>query len=338
MKQIRRIGFALLCVSLGTGVLIACSGDDSVLLNVEDGGALDGRTNDATSGKDVNSPPIDSGNDSESNDSSTDSSVDAGSDAADSGVDAQADVEIPPVDAGAADADASDLAAEFPARLAATACEAAAQCCFGDPNTQNGAAVDGGTYQQQKCLNSYLSNGISQSGPGSSPDFTKLTYDQAKATECLGRMKALACNSNAAEYRALVSACYGVLQGNIPIGQPCARTQYCVPGAFCNTASAGGTCEAIRATGAACGDWTTNAGFGQFSCSNRFSGQPPRFCRGRSDAGTVLPTSEWKCENALPDGEYCSNDSYCTGVCASQKCADFISIYQPSFCSALATP
>ncbi|MFO0739442.1 MAG: hypothetical protein U0270_26325 [Labilithrix sp.] len=346
MKQLRlrRLGFASLLLGAGAAFAIACGDDDSVLLATGDGGVESSTTSDSSTTKDgkvdtdTGSTIMDASADVR-DDGDVDAEVDAGP------KDAQADVELPPVDAGSPDADAGDLAREFPARVAAEVCQTFARCCFSDSNTQNDAGVDGGHYNQAKCLNAYSVNGLNFSSPGAGADFNKLTYNASKANECLSRLHVLACSSNAAEYRAAIAACYAALVGTIPAGSACATTSECAPGLFCNTAVAGGTCEAIRSAGGACGDWTTSGASSTFSCSNRFSANPPRFCRNLSDAGTKLPQDQWKCDNSVGLGGQCFNDAWCspTTVCPfdgpnKQTCQDFIPLFPQASCNIYVSP
>lgn len=336
MMNIRRYGLALSSLALGTGILIACGDDDALILaTATDSGAVDSSSSRDVSSEDNVAPaPSDSGSDS----SDAEPVMDAGRDA-------QADVDIPPVDAGSPDADAGDLAREFPGRVAAEICRTTARCCFGDANTPGDGGVDGGHYNAQKCFDTYFPNGFDQSNPGFGVDYNKLVYDPTKAAECLGRIQVLACGANAAEYRAVIGACYAALRGTSGAATPCAVTSECAPGFFCNT-SGGGVCEALRTTGAACGDWTTNAGQAQYACSNRYSGNPPRYCAFRNDAGTLLPAASWACNDALPIGSRCSNDAWCDNstVCApnsaggGQSCQGFITLFAAPSCSAFISP
>jgi len=335
MKHLRRLGVALCVFSGSTGLLLACGDDDSVLLATGDGG-IDGSTNrdsssDSNTASDSNVPTDSSVLDTSAPDAKPDGPVDA-----------QADVEIPPVDAGSPDADASDLAAEFPSRLAAEICQTTARCCFGDANTQADASVDGGRYDMQKCLNLYKAGGLDQSNPAAqgAVDPSKITYNASKASECLGRVKALSCGANAAEYHAMIIACYNTLPGTAGAGVACTQSAECQPGFFCNTSTS--QCEAIRNTGAACGDWTTNATISQNTCSNRYSAEPPRFCRILDDAGS-LPAAQWKCNDGVGLGQRCINDAWCNGgVCVKNAgpgsaCQDFITLFTQQACGSFVT-
>ena len=111
----------------------------------------------------------------------------------------------------------------------------------------------------------------------------------------------------------------------------------CAPGNFCNTTT--GKCEAIRAAASACGDWTSNEGLGQHTCSNRFSGAPPLFCKVVDNNFDDVPPAQWVCEGSLANGADCLNSAWCqSGVCSAGKCAGFINIYSANGCKAFVTP
>lgn len=336
MKSLRRYGVAFLALAFGTGILIACGDDDSVLLQVADGG-IDGAKPDSANNLDSSSRVDAVAEDSATSDATSDAGADVGP--SDASKDVQADVDLPPIDAGGPGDDASALAFEFPQRVAQEICRTTARCCFGDGNTQGDASVDGGTYDATKCYNLYYPNGFNLSNPGTSVDYGKLTYDAAKAAECLGRIQVLACGANAAEYRAVVAACYAALEGNGGAGAACKLNSECQPGFFCNTSVAGGTCEAIRGSGAACGDWTTNASQAQGTCSTRFSGAPPRFCKTLDESGNAADASTWTCNDARSLGSVCWNNSWCdgNGVCSPSgsglSCQPFITIFNQSGCN-----
>lgn len=332
MKYLRRFGIALCVASGSTGVLFAC-GDDNAVLLATDGGV------DGSSGRDSSSADV-----STLTDSGREDAQDSGRDAkSEGGLDAQADVEIPPVDAGNPDADASDLAAEFPLRLATEICQTTARCCFGDANTEGDASVDGGHYDIAKCIALYKAGGLDQSNPSAqgAVDQSKLSYNAPKASECLGRVKVLSCGANAAEYHAMILACYNVLVGTVAAGDACLQSAECQPGFFCNTSTS--KCEALRTAGANCGDWTTNATLSQNTCSNRYSAEPPRFCRILDDAG-ALPAASWKCNNGVGLGERCINDAWCNGgVCVKNagpgsSCQDFITLFTSASCGGFVKP
>jgi hypothetical protein len=330
MKHLRRLGLTLCVASLGSGIFLACSDDGGVILDTPDSG-LDSSLPD--SARDSNAP------DSNQPDVVV---VDSGIDATDT-TDAQADVEVPIVDAGDPDAtDAAALATNFPNRVATEMCRTTARCCFGNADEQGDASVDGGRYDQQRCLTIRTGVGIDQSNPGSSVDFSKLSYNSDKANECLGRIQVLSCGANAAEYRAAVAACYAALQGTGGAGAACKLSSECQPGFFCNTSVGGGSCAAIRNTGGPCGDWTTNTAIAQNSCSNRFSGNPPRFCGTDDNTGAAIKdAAAWTCNDSMPLGSYCDNDTWCSNsVCVfdstgNTSCQGFISIFNQAACSAL---
>lgn len=351
MKHLRRVGLAISVTSICTGILLACGDDTAVLLETaaDSGGdaksiqAVDSSANTGDTDVPDSQRPDTGGPDADTPD------ADAPDADADAPRDAQADVDIPPIDAGGPDADASDLAVNFPARLAEEFCKTTARCCFGDSDTAADAPVDGGLYDRQHCLDLYTTGGLDQSSPNAqgAADFTKVAYDPSKAAECLGRIRVLSCGANAAEYRAMILACYAALPGMQAAGELCNRSSECQPGFFCNTADKAttdaGACEAIRGTDSDCGDWTTSLVQSQNSCSNRYSTDPPRYCTVLDDSGNLRPKTDWKCADSRAIGATCANDSWCaTGLCVSNgglgTCQDFTTIFTAPACGLFIKP
>lgn len=298
------------------GVLAACSSDDTIVNNGTDSGTDGG-----------NDTGTDTGNNS------------------DTGTDAQPDVVNEDVDAGFKP-DATERA------LGEVICQTLARCCFGDANLDAGSAIDGGgTYKQAACLDLYLYNGFEQSHPGSGADLSRITLNQAKAAECSSKMKALSCNLGFAEFNDDRAICYQALVGTVTAGNPCYLTGECAPGNFCNKSVDGGVgdgglaqgkCEAIRAVGAACGDFTTDPALAQHACSNKFSGNPSRYCEYYDTVNdNVLPQNQWTCKDARPNGQLCLNNSWCaSGLCdpTTNLCTTPVQYFPQTFCDAFKNP
>lgn len=281
-----------------TGVLVACSGDDTIVTSSADGGF------------DANAPETG---------------------ATDAGV-----ADVVTTDVAEPDPDAGFKPDAAQQQLAEVICETVARCCFGDATLDAGQAIDGGgTYNQAKCLDTYRNNGFEQSHPGPTADVNRLALSQTKSAECVQRMKSLSCELGFAEFQAARTACYGALVGTQPANAPCNVSGECAPGNFCTPDA--GTCQAIRPVNSDCGDLSGDPLQAQHVCSNRFSGTPAAYCEYYDTVGDdVFPRNQWKCKSVRANGEYCLNNAWCgSGICniADSKCASPVTYFPPSFCS-----
>ena len=95
----------------------------------------------------------------------------------------------------------------------------------------------------------------------------------------------------------------------------------CAQGFFCKSPGGDGgtgTCQAARALGQTCGDFTADPTLADEACSWRSSGDTKRYCAfvADFDAGTTKDAGDWKCANALPNGQGCYLSTWCAaGIC-----------------------
>ncbi|MBX3233253.1 MAG: hypothetical protein KIT84_20890 [Labilithrix sp.] len=272
------------------------------------------------------------------------------------------DVDVPDADAGvddggptffdAATFDAGPDAGFVPdsggaaVQLGEVFCSTVARCCFGDATLQQGAPLPGGgTYNRQKCLNNYANNGFEQASNGSAVNPNHVIVSQTNSADCAQKLEALTCNVGFDEFKAVRAACYGALLGTQGPEQSCSVSAECQAGLFCNNPTNGndtGKCELVRATGANCGDFTTNANTSQHACSYRYSGDPPRYCEWFDFTELkALPPAEWKCRDAKPNGSDCVSSAWCSaGICNfdTAKCETPTTYFTTDDCSQYRTP
>lgn len=267
-----------------TGVLLACSSDDTVI------------TDDA--GTDAATP---------------DTGIDSGADAADTG----ADVLI----------DAGLTFDSFIDQMGEAYCSSLTRCCFGDPNLAEGEPVDGGgafdsgTYDKTTCINlarrvgweGSLTNATAANDAGK-----QVVLDQARALDCVAKVKAVSCLLARTDFVAIRTACFNAIRGTGTAGSNCSTSIECAPGFFCSSTQ---KCEALRGENEPCGDFTTDNGIAEEACSWRGSGDTNRFCETYDDAGTAIEDAgAWVCRTALPNGSFCNNSAWCAeGMCSIEQ-------------------
>lgn len=279
-----------------SGLLLACLSDDDI---VAPPGGVDG-------GADQNSPD------------STDTKPDAGD---------------------ASDADASPDAPlsvdSFAETLAETICRSLTRCCFGDATLGADGGVDGGVYDQKRCVDYYKQRGFQ--GSGNLPaDKTHLVLDDAKAQDCLAKLETIPCNTPGATYTTVAKSCFGAIAGKRTAGESCGDSIECQANHFCLIGDAGtGTCSPLRGLNGNCGDWFANddpqdnAEFSGQACSFRGNGvDTGLYCDFYDfDGGAFRPQMEWKCKSASSPPSDCANTSWCkdslcdgtTNVCTTPK-------------------
>lgn len=281
MKKLRLIALGTGVIAVAGGVVLAaCSSDDTI----------------------VN--PLDSGFDAPIDAPGRDTGTDTG---ADTGTDAGLD----------ADADAGYNATTFPRVLATAICRSVSNCCFGNANLQQDAAVDGGFFDQAACVAHYESIGVRGSLAGiGALDAGSLVINQQKAQDCLNGAAALGCSIQGSAFASLRSVCFEGIQGTAAVGLPCVNSASCAPGGFCNPDAGGGAkCEAVRDAGAWCGDQGETRK--DEPCSWRGQGGD-QFCQFYADFWNdiQLDAGSWYCQAANGDGGDCISDRWCkAGVC-----------------------
>lgn len=218
--------------SMSALMMAGCSGDNSTASAVDSGGDAQG---DVTSDQEIPDQTADT--------------------QADTGTDSGITPDSGPIDSGQQDSSSGDAAdAGHPALDFATA-EATAICNLWQPCCP---VTDAGAYSLSGCIASFQGYGWEANLPYNQNALVRphITVDQAKATACLAAINStnIPCgHQTAAGYSAVTAACEGVLQGSIPIGQTgCISSFECAPGAYCDTATAGGTCTALSPVGGPC--------------------------------------------------------------------------------------
>lgn len=291
----------------GSAVLVACSSEDTVVTPIDAG--FDSPADVAR--PDAPAPPNDGGQD-------------AGPEAA------------PPFDGGAP---------LFVDQLAEALCKSAARCCFGDPNLAGDAGLDGGAYDQAKCLALYKANGVEGSLRGFDQiDAGILTLDPQAAGDCLAGAANLACDLPGTALADLRAKCFDAFYSVAPAGAGCTVSAGCGKGLFCNTAADGGAkCEAVRGDGGACGDWTQDYSLIDETCSWRGMGGD-RYCQHYADFqnGTDLDAGDWTCQPSNPINGDCDSNRWCKdGHCdtSTYQCKASAIVFPPQgFCDQLIKP
>lgn len=281
---------------------------------------------------------------------SDDTSVEGGTDAS---IDQSSDVSRPETgtDAGTdAPVDAPTLV-QLPPAIAEAICARVLTCC-GQGGGAGSSAFDGGVFDSAYCIKFYGATGWDNSLAGTEVpgvvDGGHLVYDPTEANNCVNRINnggtveagKFTCDQmEAAELKAISTACFAAVRGNIPIGSAgCRAAIECVPGAYCAAAGGGppatgatGTCTALKAVGADCDNSAPLFGIGSSDqCSYRGSGEAclppdaglPRKCTGLRAAGEVCVSANEECQSGLCDD---------TGKCGSvvtfitqPYCAQFV--------------
>jgi hypothetical protein len=289
-----------------SAVLVACSSEDTV----------------------VN--PADSGTDVSTVDVVTPPSPDAG-DAGDAGTDS-----APPFEGGTQ---------SFADQLAIAMCKSLARCCFGDATLTDDAGVDGGHYDYQKCFDLYHANGFETSLWGIEEEVdagVAFTLDAQQAGNCLAHAAAIACNVDGADLAQYRDECFNAFYTTTTAGAPCLTAAGCGKGLFCNYSvdggiPGGGTCQALRGDGGACGDFVDPSHKEKIdeACSWRGKGGD-QFCQYYSDfdASVELDAGQYYCAPANGTGGDCISDKWCkAGQCNTDtvwKCESPAILFPPA--------
>lgn len=333
MNRHRLTVLALGSFFLPTVVLVACGDDDALVLAVASEAGADGnRPDTSTDVTDTGTGTEGGTSDSGMKDASDGS---APSDASDAGFDADSSIPVGEPDSGT-------VAVNFKLEIAEAICRRTARCCFGDPNLDGGTPVDGGTYQQQKCINTYLNSGYENSSPPATANVDRITYNKTAAEDCIAKIEAASCESTTLQQAAIRKACYDAIVGTQKPGEPCGNSPECQPGNFCNLtldagAGEGGACEQVRPAGASCGDWTSDSALAQHTCSYRYSGDPPRYCDFFDfQASAFRPREQWTCKPTVADNEKCANNEWCSSNLCSfpgRTCVTTTNFFTQTSCS-----
>lgn len=205
----------------------------------------------------------------------------------------------------------------FQAVVVEELCKKLANCCFGDENLSADASVDGGHYNQTRCLDMYRAASLEESAPGPKASFGRISFDESQAESCISAIRSLSCTTTGAEYQAARAACYGATVGVQATNDPCHVSAECSPGHYCNALDGGGSCVALRDVDASCGDLVGDPTAGQQLCSYRYSGDPARYCESY-DFGTshTILAANRKCKVAGANGARCTTNEWCaSGLC-----------------------
>ena len=103
-----------------------------------------------------------------------------------------------------------------------------------------------------------------------------------------------------------------------------------------------GTCVALRAVNATCGDFTDKTESAEEACSYRASGVPANHCDWVADftLGTLRAQVDWKCTANVANGSDCANSNWCSsGICNENnlKCQSPLNYFE-SGCGSFVTP
>ena len=292
-----------LVAACGVVTVVSCTGDDGFLY--PDSGV------DATAPKDVSQPdsrvpppppPVDGGADAKADAADASDASDA-SDAADTSV---------------ITTDASTIVNHRAEELKAL-CDLTARCCLP-------GAIDGA-----KCRTLYGGYGFQGDLVNVSDDVLnagRIQVNTGTASDCYAKLRALPCTSlTAATYAAVVTSCYGAIQGTVAVGGDCRATIECQPGNFCSPFTDGGTfptdaglapiigkCAPIKAVAATCGE--------------------DQECAYRSNGNACDPATS-KCVGPLANDSECRFSGQCTSKLCVGTCATTIpTLFSSEACSA----
>ncbi|MDB4938585.1 MAG: hypothetical protein JWP87_5557 [Labilithrix sp.] len=251
-----------------------------------------------------------------SDDTSVDVNTDAGIDGAKPDA-PQADTSPP--DAGGDTAppfDGGFVVDTFDTVLATELCKSLARCCYGSPMPAEGGAGDGGTFDNQKCINSLKDFGFQGSNIGTAlRDAGNVTLDQLSADDCINKIKAIKCDLPGTEYTAARASCFAAYTGKLGAGTACRGSVECQNGFFCKGQVDGGTgvCTAIRPLNGPCGDNPTSLTEYEEACSYRAGGGTGNYCRWTNDPANQveLDAGEWKCVASAGMGTGCVSSTWC---------------------------
>ncbi len=322
MKNLRLFAFATCSFTLSAACLVVACGDDTIV-SVDAGGGFDGST-DAPSSND-------------------------GEALEDGAVRPDAKPDAPPglVDAG--------LTLEgYKNTVANTLCSTLANCCYGTKGgVPDSGAVDGGTFNTNRCLDIYKRLGFEQSNLGGSLAVNggNVELDQAKALDCLDRLNKLSCSLSGTELAQARTSCFEALRGKLTAGQTCKDSIECAAGLFCNPKQAdgggNGTCTALKAQGEGCSIWDTGSDdsdqqTNEQACSWRSSGTPPLHCDSYDFQNQVYRArADWKCAPAVNIGDGCNSTPWCNAsICDPDDytCKTPVQYFTTFVCNDLVTP
>lgn len=246
----------------------------------------------------------------------------------DGGPDVREDVET--------DAGAPGLA--FAIGEATAICSKLLNCC---PD-----AMDGGTYDLQRCIATTVNTGWEESLPRDPRVYSRghIRLDGSKVSSCLSALGSLPCGmQTSAQWGAVTSACELMIQGTMPSGLAgCISSFECAPGNYCDPTVDGGMCTPLATQGQPCNTKISDPTLGDNPlademCSYLSSGQPALFCdliNNGPDAAT--------CQPLLSNGSSCSNaangyydDQACKppALCGDNlRCGGTTSYPYPNFC------
>jgi hypothetical protein len=308
MKRLHLFAIASVSATFLTGVLVACSSDDTVVSSPDAGGLPDANEPDTAQ------PPVG---------------------------DAATDAPQPEVDAGFNVDTYSD-------KIADTLCNALTRCCYGDSNVPDDGGVDGGAagsgaFERSACLHIYDAIGFENSNAGVNSTKENIVVNQAKANECLANINTLACSLDGAGLKTIRASCFAALEGQLKQGDGCKTSLECGAGLFCDpgldgggAADAGirGACAPLRGEGGNCsivdtGNPAADSYVGEEACSSRGGGDTNLRCDSYYDGdmpaddgpignpdGYRDDRSTWKCRAQVDNDHICNTSVSCAnGIC-----------------------
>jgi hypothetical protein len=171
-------------------------------------------------------------------------------------------------------------------------------------------------------------------------DGGKVTYNSAKAAQCISAIALLDCAAvTGANIINARGDCIGALVGTVGPGADCHGAIECQPGNFCNLPLDGGVggCAPVRGDGGACGDFGRQdpAYEAQYACSYRGGGETGLTCVVADvEAGTFLPPSQWVCAPMFDGGALCYANLDCRdGICNNDNtCGGSVPLVDQGIC------
>lgn len=319
MKRLHLLVAASTMSVLLTGVLVACSDDDTIVTN-------------------------DAGPDANTSDSGTpDGATDSGGDGAEA-------------DAGFTVETYADKIADTLCN-ALTRCCFDDPSVDHDAGVDGGDA-GAGAFDRNRCLSIYETLGFENSNSGLNVTRQNIKVNQAKAAECVAKVDALACNLDGPTLKTIRAACFEAFEGQVQAGGACKTSLECATGHFCNPANpdggAGdggvfGTCTELSDIGESCGMFNTGDGdqeqasdsyAAEVACSWRGGGNTGRSCASYTAIG-YKPRSEWVCQAGVGNGEICNTTVSCAdGVCDPQDftCVPVLEYFSTNVCKSYIKP
>jgi hypothetical protein len=313
------LGLGSVVIATVTGILVACTGDDTVVTGNNDAGTDSGSPAPTT----------------------TTTGQDSG----------------PPVgDGGVVTVDAALEAGSYGELVGETMCNALTKCCFNNPNVAQGGAVDGGTFNRSVCTALYDKLGFERSNFGLQVTHDSVSVDPAKASDCLTKLANLSCQLTSAELKAAREACFDSLVGQLEAGAPCQASIQCAKDTFCFKPDAGdaggvtGSCVALRGQGHACGDVQVtstdinsneivdDSNAAEEACSWRGGGDTNLACASVDPVSGAYKADRagWTCQTPVPDGGFCNTSVSCVdGICdtATFTCVPVLQYFNANACT-----